>query len=627
MLNHASQSSSFPLSQQLQIDIQERQKRKAFLCLSPDDARVLQSLRPLIEKHLDTIVNDFYHHLLQFEDTRQFLADPELLSRLQQLQKDSLLSLTSGQYDAQHFEERLRVGYAHARLHILPHWYIGAYSLFSQMLTQRIIETWRDDPEKIEQALLALNKIIHLDMTLAIESYMYHYNRQLEEMNTALQEHARLLEEKVRERTAEITTRNKELEAINAIAWATTQKHDLNKVLQDTLEQIFRILSVDWGGIYLLQNEKLVLRTWKGEALPFLQKLQEIDLASQPWVYTTQVCPVWVWGKGRTLQDAGKTVGIQSWCSFPLKARQELIGLILLASRDPQGFPLIQTDLVNTLGQQLGIAIENTQLYTTLQESERNYREMVENSPHIIFRLNARGEMLFVNQTVTQLLGYKPKDFYQDYTLRKRITHPEDWKKFRLETVFQGKRVEDIEIRLRHKQTRRWLWFSLLAYPLRDEHGHVIAAEGVARDITEKKLMEEEMLRSEKLAVVGQLASGLAHEIGTPLGVISGTAELLMMETTDENSRHELKVIVSEAERITMLIQQLLTFARPHTGEMDRIDIHQCLERALRLLEYRFHKEHIRVVKLFQPDLPPVLGVSNQLEQVFLNFLVNAWHA
>ncbi|MGQ4808053.1 Adaptive-response sensory-kinase SasA [Candidatus Entotheonellaceae bacterium PAL068K] len=151
---------------------------------------------------------------------------------------------------------------------------------------------------------------------------------------------------------------------------------------------------------------------------------------------------------------------------------------------------------------------------------------------------------------------------------------------------------------------------------------------GIVHDLSEHQRVEQELQRADRLALVGQLASGLAHEIGTPLNVIEGNAELLHMELRQRGvPTAEVETIVDQADRITRLIQQLLTFARAKDQAIEPMSLHTPLSHALRLLETRFRREAIAVVVNMPADLPLVQGAADQIEQVFLNVLVNAWHA
>jgi signal transduction histidine kinase len=151
---------------------------------------------------------------------------------------------------------------------------------------------------------------------------------------------------------------------------------------------------------------------------------------------------------------------------------------------------------------------------------------------------------------------------------------------------------------------------------------------GMVRDITERKRAAQEMQRADRLALVGQLASGLAHEIGTPLNVISGNAELLRMDLQQQHQDTEiLDAIVRQTDRITGLIQQLLTFARVQSNSMGPFSLREPLSHAMRLLEPHFRREGIIIILDIPDPFPLLWGAVDQVEQVFLNVLVNAWHA
>jgi PAS domain S-box-containing protein len=166
-----------------------------------------------------------------------------------------------------------------------------------------------------------------------------------------------------------------------------------------------------------------------------------------------------------------------------------------------------------------------------------------------------------------------------------------------------------------------------ISTPIR-EHDTLVGAVVIFKDITERQRIAREMERADRLALVGQLASGLAHEVGTPLNIIAGNAELLGMELhTRGLDTAEVDAIVQHADRITRLIQQLLTFARLKEQPTALLAVQEPLASALCLLETRFKHQGITILQDVSSTLPCIRGRTEQLEQVFLNVLVNAWHA
>jgi len=191
---------------------------------------------------------------------------------------------------------------------------------------------------------------------------------------------------------------------------------------------------------------------------------------------------------------------------------------------------------------------------------------------------------------------------------------------------------EHREFALRHfeheTRHRGRVIFNIRGSALRGSTEEVEGAVLAIEDVTDRVELEREVQQAEKLAVVGHLAAGIAHQIGTPLNVISGSAEFLMMEWGTERPRpRELEIIVAQTDRITKLIQQLLNFARPARMALQSVKLNDLLRDVLGLTEHQIAKERIALKTDLQPDLPPITGDEHQLEQAFLNIVVNAWHA
>jgi two-component system NtrC family sensor kinase len=151
------------------------------------------------------------------------------------------------------------------------------------------------------------------------------------------------------------------------------------------------------------------------------------------------------------------------------------------------------------------------------------------------------------------------------------------------------------------------------------------AEQEVIHQAEAKVELERSLRQSEKLATIGQLASGLAHEIGTPLNIIGGRAELIKRRLEDnEEAQKNLDIIVHQAERITKIIQQLLGVVRKKKPEQKTLKIGTLLENMLDFLDHQIQKQGVRVVKEIGGDIPPVIGDPDQLQQVFLNLILNA---
>lgn len=167
----------------------------------------------------------------------------------------------------------------------------------------------------------------------------------------------------------------------------------------------------------------------------------------------------------------------------------------------------------------------------------------------------------------------------------------------------------------------------LSSTPLIDEEGHLNGWILLLRDITPLKNLEEEIRKADRLAMMGTLAAGLAHEIKNPLGGIRGAAQLLAREKLSPESVECLNIIIKEVDRVDRLIGQLLTFSKPKSLTLEPLNLNALLDATLLLQKEPLEARRIRIVREFDPSLPPVLANSGGLSQVFLNFIKNAMEA
>jgi len=145
--------------------------------------------------------------------------------------------------------------------------------------------------------------------------------------------------------------------------------------------------------------------------------------------------------------------------------------------------------------------------------------------------------------------------------------------------------------------------------------------------IEELQKAQKQLLQSEKLATIGQMAAGIAHELNTPLTYIMGNLELLELQELTPAQREMLSSIARGSERIRTLAARLLGFSRPAREEMAPLSINDVVERTLELCQYQIASGRVSLAKALAADLPRVLGVSNQLEMALINLVVNAVHA
>jgi PAS domain S-box-containing protein len=307
-----------------------------------------------------------------------------------------------------------------------------------------------------------------------------------------------------------------------------------------------------------------------------------------------------------------------------LKHRQDSREVVALHTtaviRDPSGkFVRYQGTFVDVT--------EQREMERRLHREQEFARRLMDSFPDLVVTLDSESRYTFVSPQIYDVLGYRPENLIGK-KLGGRID-PHDFAAMQelFRDLISGRCSNgQVEYRTQHRNGD-WQLFRASARPLQDETGHTTGIIASVRDITEQQRLQQQLIQSERLAAMGQMIAGVAHELNNPLTAILGVTELMRDQMTDENTHRQLELAHRQARRAAHIVESLLVFSRPATPRNALLHLGDLMQRTLQLHEHSLRSNNIQVDLIARPDLPTVLGDSNQLTQVFLNLIVNAEQA
>lgn len=346
-------------------------------------------------------------------------------------------------------------------------------------------------------------------------------------------------------------------------------------------------------------------------------------------------------------RDTPTGLNSKSMLCVPLISEGKLQGALQLLNTGEHKFDIFDQDLLLKIGAQAAAAMRGIQMLHDLRSSnfefDSTHRELVrsreimrktfDHLPMGIYVVDREFKLLAVNQVRASQVSQSPLALENKTCYQVLFNRYEPCRDCRvMETFLEGTSTQRTEQRnpvdsnlesdARLEVGVEW---EIKTYPIYDDQAAVATSIVIEQDVTEKYLLENILARSEKLAVIGQLAAGVAHEINNPLTAIIANAQILQRELPPEHDLQESVDLISRAgARAAQVVRNLLDFARKEDFHLGLTDINETLEKALELIRHEIMSRAIRLKFMPDPSLPSILASEDHLQSVWLNLLLNA---
>ncbi|MBN2555757.1 MAG: GAF domain-containing protein [Anaerolineales bacterium] len=433
---------------------------------------------------------------------------------------------------------------------------------------------------------------------------------------------------------------SREMAILNNITKKLTSSLDLDSVLEATTQGLRELFNIERGTLALLdfdQGELLFRREITGEtewSIHYEHAEQkdyiETCLSTNQSILQNEI-------SSNSAGSMGRSEESKSVLCVPLKVRDRVIGAIQLGNKLDGAFDAHDMDLLHTLATSAAAAIQNARLFHELTvanadleasrweiaRSRSTLITLFDNLEDEIYIVNRAYGVIAVNRSRADRAGKDPRELVGRLCYSVLAGRDTPCPQCRVQETF-SRGIKTTRTRREEIRNAQAEW-EVYTYPILDTNGEVTQTINQWRDVTEQRRLEMSLIQAEKLAAVGQLAAGVAHELNNPLTAVIANTQLMQLNgASDPEDAESLDLIARAGKRAQEVVRDLLDFARQQRIEFDHVDVNETLQHSMNLITGQWHKHNVVVSTDLQADLPAVRGNADHLQTVWLNLLVNA---
>ncbi|MCK5033354.1 MAG: response regulator [Calditrichia bacterium] len=414
---------------------------------------------------------------------------------------------------------------------------------------------------------------------------------------------------------------------------------EIDNLIQSSLKYVAEFLNIDRCFVYLINKENNSLQLYhqflKSDISGKINQHEQVDGEDFAWLMQnlTNNKPIIVDdinkvpASSNTYKLICQVEKIKSMLLCPLKAGKDIIGFIGVDSvKKTRTWGNEDVYLLNFTGDIINGALNRKKAVETGKETEQKMRTLFARSEEVVFISSPKGKFVEINPAGAKLFGYNSTKELLEIDIKNELyVNPRDYDIF-LEELQKNENLKDYELKLKRKDGTN-LTAQVTALVLRDGNNSIIAHEGIIRDITDKRLLEQQLFQSQKMESIGMLAGGIAHDFNNILTAMNGYAEMVLMGLNKDDPNYKrVNNILKGGKQAEDLVKQLLAFGRKQFIETKVIDINTIITE----LEPIFRKvvtEDIQLKINLKKGINYIKADPVQIQQIMVNLIVNAGHA
>ncbi|MCA9865327.1 MAG: response regulator [Anaerolineales bacterium] len=431
---------------------------------------------------------------------------------------------------------------------------------------------------------------------------------------------------------------SRQLAELNRISQAVAATLETTQVYATAIRGVDAILEIEMAAVLIVEGGKLHcqhVRHYKG-AIPahiFPSTEKGIGVLGQAWSEQITLCLNQAMTDKRYDPTHDSPIGytVRSMLATPLTVRGRPVGVLAAYNKRVGEFSDVDIDLFSSLASSVSEAIENAWLFQRVRlrhqellEGRNTLQALIDGIPDPIYTISDDWKLVVVNKAKADEMGVNSESLSGRVCFRVFYNRQQPCEHCKVALTLNDKAEQHWPVSWLADDhlPREW---AVSAYPIPGKQASSARAVLVWQDKTEERRLESSLMQAGKLAAIGQLAAGVAHEINNPLTAINANAQMLKMVMAVEDENFESVDLIARAgERATKVVRGLLDFARQEQYSFTTGDLHKSIQEALDLVNYQLQSTQIEVIRDIDASLPPIVASWEHLKSVWLNLLLNA---